>query len=94
MKPLIFKFLKILPVALVMFLSIRMMGFSNQQGIIAALIPIVLGMLDLMVGLAFGVTAIIFVIAILLQVFPNQVDMVRNVINQQTQTPSEHSKPQ
>jgi membrane protein insertase Oxa1/YidC/SpoIIIJ len=94
MKPLIFKFLKILPVALVMFLSIRMMGFSNQQGIIAALIPIVLGILDLMVGLAFGVTAIIFVIAILLQVFPNQVDMVRNVINQQTQTPSEHSKPQ
>ncbi len=94
MKSIIFKFLRILPVALVMFFSIKMMGFSNQQGFIAALIPIVLGMLDLMVGLAFGVTAIIFVIAILLQVFPNQVDMVRQVINQQTEAPPEHSKPQ
>jgi len=69
MKHLIFKILKILPVALIMFLSIKWLGFPNRQAAIAALIPLVLGMLDLMVRLAYGTTAVIFIIAVLFQVF-------------------------
>ncbi|MCE9588660.1 MAG: hypothetical protein K8R57_10150 [Verrucomicrobia bacterium] len=88
MKPLIFKFLRILPVALIMFFSIKMMGFSDQQGIIAALIPVVLGMLDLMVGLAFGVTAIIFVAAMLMHVFPDQTAIAHKIIGQHLQASS------
>jgi hypothetical protein len=94
MKSLIFKLLKILPVALIMFFSIKLMVFSNQQGIIAALIPVVLGMLNLMVGIAFGTTAVIFVVAILFQVFPEQVSVARKLIDHQVQITSEHSKPQ
>lgn len=94
MKPLIFKFLRILPVALIMFFSIKMMGFSDQQGMIAALIPVVLGMLDLMVGLAFGVTAIIFILAILIHVFPDQVAMAHKIIGKDLQASSVESKSQ
>ena len=47
-----------------------------------------------MVGIAFGTTAVIFVVAILFQVFPEQVSVARKLIDHQVQITSEHSKPQ
>jgi hypothetical protein len=69
-----------------MYLSVKALGFTPTQASLAAAIPFVLGVIDVMAGTAFSITGAVFILAVLAAVFPAQFLLVKsvasNVVNQ------------
>jgi hypothetical protein len=69
-----------------MFLSVKALGFTPAQASLAAAIPFVLGVIDVMAGTAFSITGAVFILAVLAAVFPAEFLLVKNlasnVVNQ------------
>ena len=57
---------------LIMFFSVRGLGFSPGQASLAAMIPFLLGAVDVMAGSAFSLTGMVFIVSVLAHVFPVQ----------------------
>ena len=69
----------------IMYLSLRYLGFANGAAVTASLIPLVLGVVNVMTGTAYSIAAFVFVLAALSVLLPpkyrNAVDCVETVWN-------------
>lgn len=57
------RILKALALAMIMFFSLRYLGVSAGASLALSLIPSVLGILDIMAGPAYAITAVVFILA-------------------------------
>jgi hypothetical protein len=65
--------------AIIMFFSVKSLGFTASAATIAALIPLLLGVVDVMAPTAYGITAIIFILAVVVHVFPEQYESMKKM---------------
>jgi hypothetical protein len=69
----------------VMYLSLRYLGIGNEAAAIASLIPLVLGVLNVMTGAAYSIAALVFILAAFSALLPakyhNAVDFVTKMSN-------------
>jgi hypothetical protein len=65
--------------AIIMFFSVKSLGFPASAATIAALIPLLLGVVDVMAPTAYGITAIIFILAVVVHVFPEQYESLKKM---------------
>ena len=77
MTHLIFRISKSLSVAAIMFFAIRSFGFGQNQALIAALIPLLLGILNVAVGLGYSATALVMTLAVASHLLPAQTQMIK-----------------
>jgi hypothetical protein len=68
MESIVFRCLRSTAIAGVMYFSVGLLGLSPTQCLLAALIPLFLGCLDVMLSFSYILTGCIFVIAILFHV--------------------------
>jgi hypothetical protein len=82
MDNMIFRSIKSVVLFFVMFLSLRFLGIPDSASIIVSLIPLVLGILDVMTGAAYGIAALFFVFAAFSALIPakhrNAVDFIEH----------------
>jgi hypothetical protein len=64
---------------LIMFLSVKALGFTPAQASLAAAIPFILGVIDVMAGTAFSMTGCVFIMAVLAHVFPAEFLIIKNL---------------
>jgi len=68
-----------------MYLSLRYLGIGNEAAAIASLIPLVLGVLNVMTGMAYSIAALVFILAAFSALLPakydNAVDFLSKVSN-------------
>jgi hypothetical protein len=57
---------------MIMFLSARSLGFTPSQSSLAALIPCLLGIIDVMAAMAFSLAGAVFIAAVVAHIFPAQ----------------------
>ena len=72
MDPFLFRIIRSFACAVIMFFSMRALNFNGAASILASLIPLLLGMVDIMTGTAFGLVGLIFILAVTVHIFPNQ----------------------
>jgi hypothetical protein len=77
MTHLILRIAKSLSVAAIMFFSIRSFGFGQNQALIAALIPLLLGILDVAAGLSYSATALVMSLAVAAHLLPTQTQVIK-----------------
>jgi len=69
----------------VMYLSLRYLGIGNEAAAIASLIPLVLGVLNVMTGAAYSIAALVFILAAFSALLPakyeNAADFVTKMSN-------------
>jgi hypothetical protein len=70
--PIITRIARSAAVALIMFFSVRALGFSPNQALIAMLPPLLLGALNVAAGLTFSVTALVMALAVAAHLLPEQ----------------------
>jgi hypothetical protein len=68
---LVLRFGKAAIVAVVMFIAVLFISGEVNVALVAALVPLVLGGLGIMIGLAYGVTGLVFLGAVVLALFPS-----------------------
>ncbi|MEI8285083.1 MAG: hypothetical protein WCG52_08830 [bacterium] len=60
-----------------MFFSIRSFGFGQNQALIAALIPLLLGILNVAAGLSYSATALVMTLAVAAHLLPAQTQVIK-----------------
>ena len=69
----------------VMYLSLKYLGIGNGAAVVVSTIPLVLGVLNVMTGTAYGIAALVFILAafsaLLPAKFDNAVDFVTKMSN-------------
>lgn len=81
MNPYILRIAKPSALALIMYFSIRFIGFSSPAAMMLALIPLVLGSLNVMTRLAYTLTALALIIAAFSTIIKREdVEAVKNHI--------------
>lgn len=71
-----------LAIAVIMLLSARALGFTPAQASLAALIPFLLGTIDVMAGTAFSMSGAVFIAAVLAHVFPTEFVEIKGFASQ------------
>ncbi len=79
MDPFLFRILRSFVMATIMFFSVKSLGLPASAATIAALIPLLLGIVDVMAPTAYGITAIIFILAVVVHVFPEQYESLKKM---------------
>lgn len=64
---------------LIMFFSVKALGFSGGQASLAAAIPFILGIIDVMATTAFSMSGAVFIVAILAHVFPAEFQLLKSL---------------
>lgn len=77
----LFLAIRSLVLAAIVFFSLRSLGLSEGQSLIAALFPLVLGLLNIWTGIAMTLSAWVFFIAIIAHLFPNQSEAVFKTVS-------------
>ncbi len=67
----LFHVLKAVVLSIVMFFSLRYLGFSTNPSLVFSLVPLVLGTLGVLTSMAYGLTGLVFVLACTTALFPN-----------------------
>ena len=75
----LFRAVRSFVLALIMFFALRTLGFSPGGAVLGALIPLVLGTVDVMAATAFSLTGCIFIFAVAVALFPTQYAMLKNL---------------
>lgn len=85
MEDLVFRSVKSIVLFFVMYLSLKYLGVSNGAATVVSLIPLVLGVLNVMTGAAYGIAALVFILAASSALLPakydNAVDFVTKITN-------------
>ena len=68
--------------ALIMFFSVKSLGLPLGAATVAGLIPLLLGIVDVMAPTAFGITALIFILAVSVHIFPEQHDSLKKMVTE------------
>ncbi len=63
-----------------MFFSLEALGLNRQHALLASLIPLVLGVIDIMTATAFSLAGCVFIIAIAAHVFPMQYQFIQALV--------------
>ncbi|MFZ0616823.1 MAG: hypothetical protein WAN16_10320 [Chthoniobacterales bacterium] len=79
MDPFLFRIIRSFIMGIIMFFSVKSLGFTASAATIAALIPLLLGVVDVMSPTAYGITAIIFILAVIVHVFPDQYEEMKKM---------------
>jgi len=79
MDPFLFRILRSFVMAIIMFFSVKSLGLPASAATIAASIPLLLGIVDVMAPIAYGITAIIFILAVVVHVFPQQYESLKKM---------------
>jgi len=66
--------------AIIMFFSVKSLGFPASAATIAALIPLLLGVVNVMAPTALGISAIVFILAVIVHVFPEQYESLKKTV--------------
>ena len=67
----LYRFFRAPAMSLLMFFSMRQLGVGDQGALIFSLIPLVLGWLNVISNLAYGVTGLMFILACVSYVYPD-----------------------
>lgn len=67
----LFHVVKAIVLAVMMFLSLQFLGFPVAGSAIFSLIPLLLGLLNVFTGFAYGLTGLIFIVASTTALIPN-----------------------
>ncbi|MGB9610512.1 MAG: hypothetical protein ACPL7M_06020 [Bryobacteraceae bacterium] len=85
MEDLVFRSVKSIVLFGVMFLSLKYLGVGNEAAVVVSLIPLVLGVLNVMIGAAYSIAALVFILAAFSALLPakydNAVDFVTKITN-------------
>jgi hypothetical protein len=81
MEALLFRLAKAIFLFAVMYYSLRYLGVARQPSVTVSLIPLVLGILNIMAGPAYGMTAAVFVCAALSSLLPAEYGSVGEFIS-------------
>lgn len=65
--------------AIIMFFSVKSFGLSAGAATIASFVPLLLGIVDVMAPTAYSFTAIIFIMAAIVHVFPEQYESLKKM---------------
>jgi len=77
MDPFLFRIIRSIVMAIIMLFSVKAFGFPASAATIAALIPLLLGVVDVMAPTAWGITALIFILAATVHVLPEQYEFLK-----------------
>jgi len=79
MDPFLFRIIRSIVMAIIMFFSVKSFGLSTGAATIASFVPLLLGIVDVMAPTAFGISAIVFILAIIINVFPEQYESLKKM---------------
>jgi hypothetical protein len=79
MDPFLFRIIRSFIMAIIMFFSVKSFGLSAGAATIASFVPLLLGIVDVMAPTAYGITAIIFILAVIVHVFPEQYESLKKM---------------
>ena len=74
-----FQVLRSFALALIMYVSVKALGLTAPQAGLAAAIPLILGIIDVMTATAFSMTGCVFILAVLAHVFPGGFLVVKSL---------------
>ena len=80
MDPFLFRILRSFMMAFIMFFSVKSLGLGPGAATISALIPLLLGIVDVMAPSAYSITAMIFILAVVVHVFPDQYKSMKKLM--------------
>jgi|Wag4MinimDraft_6_1082665.scaffolds.fasta_scaffold62936_1 hypothetical protein len=78
MIPIVVRVFKSIALAAIMYFSILSFGFADHEALIASLIPLLLGLLNVAAGLAYSSTSLVMILAIAAHLLPAQTAMIKN----------------
>jgi hypothetical protein len=85
MEDLVFRSVKSIVLFGVMYLSLKYLGIGNGAAVVVSTIPLVLGVLNVMTGMAYSIAALVFILAAFSALLPakygNAVDFVTKMSN-------------
>lgn len=67
----LFHIIKAIILAVMMFLSLQFLGFTVAGSVIFSLVPLLLGLLNVFTGFAYGLTGLIFIVACATALIPD-----------------------
>lgn len=80
MDPFLFRIVRSFALAAIMFFSLRGLCLNGSAALIGSLVPLLLGVVDVMAGTAFGLTGLIFIIAVVAHIFPQEAATIGKVV--------------
>ena len=83
MDPFLFRIIRSIVMALIMFFSCIGLGLNGGASILAASIPLLLGIIDVAAPTMFSLTAVIMVLAVVVHIFPEPFKAIKNVVSTQ-----------
>lgn len=84
MEDLVFRSIKSIVLFGVMYLSLKYLGVDNGAAIVLSLIPLVLGVLNVMTGAAYAIAALVFILSAFSSLLPANYDNAMDFISKAT----------
>jgi hypothetical protein len=80
MDPFLFRIIRSIVMAIIMFFSMKSFGLSTGAATIASFVPLLLGIVDVMAPTAFGITALVFILTVIIHIFPVQFSSMKQMV--------------
>jgi hypothetical protein len=80
MEDMMFRVVKSIVLFVVMYFSLKFLGISSGSALVVSTIPLVLGILNVMTGAAYGIAAMVFIVAALSALLPSNYDNAMDFI--------------